>query len=353
MSPLSRRTFLAGLAAAPVLSACGGGGDDDDAAAATTTEAPSTTGAPSTTTTAPPLLAPLLGVPFAGDPAILQRPALIIKINNVDTSSSREQARPQQGLNQADVVFEERTEGGITRFASVFHSTDSDPVLPVRSARLTDIDITSMFNRPLFANSGGNAGVMQAVRDANLVPVGHSDVGSGVYYRVDGRVAPHNLATSTQALYALAPEGMLPPPVLFKYREAGTPPTVGAPARGVRVEYGGGTAQAPVQHEWVDSASGGGWARTQRDTPHVDTEGVRISPANVAVQFIPYDNNRGNLGGSGEAWVFTGGHVIQGTWHRPDLTQPTIWKDATGAEILFAPGRTWILLPPAGGATLL
>ena len=63
MSPLSRRTFLAGLAAAPVLSACGGGGDDDDAAASTTTEEPSTTEAPSTTTTAPPLLAPLLGQP--------------------------------------------------------------------------------------------------------------------------------------------------------------------------------------------------------------------------------------------------------------------------------------------------
>jgi hypothetical protein len=352
VSPLSRRTFLAGLAAAPVLSACGGGGDDDDdAAASTTTDEPSTTEAPSTTTTAAPLLAPLLGVPFAGNPAILQRPALIIKINNVDTSSSREQARPQQGLNQADVVFEERTEGGITRFAAVFHSTDSDPVLPVRSARLTDIDITSMFNRPLFANSGGNAGVMQSVRDANLVPVGHSDVGSGVYYRVDGRVAPHNLATSTQALYALAPEGMLPPPVLFKYREAGTPPTVGAPARGVRVEYGGGTAQAPVAHEWVPDQNG--WARTQRDTPHIDTTGVRITPQNVIVQFIPYDNSRGNLGGSGDALMFTGGNLIRGTWHRPDLTQPTVWRDPNGDEVLFTPGRTWILLPPAGGATLL
>ena len=350
MSPLSRRTFLAGLAAAPVLSACGGGGDDD-AADTTTTDGSSTTEETSTSTTEPPLLAPLLGVPFEGDPAILQRPALIIKINNVDTSSSREQARPQQGLNQADVVFEERVEGGITRFASVFHSTDSDPVLPVRSARLTDIDITSMFNRPLFANSGGNAGVMASVREANLVPVGHSDVGSGVYYRVPDRVAPHNLATSTQALYALAPEGMLPPPALFKYREAGAAPTVGEPARGVHIEYGGGTAQAPVSHEWVPDQNG--WARTQRDTPHVDVEGVRITPQNVIVQFIPYDNSRGNLGGSGEAWMFTGGNVIRGTWHRPDLTQPTVWRDLNGDEVEFSPGRTWILLPPSGTATLL
>lgn len=351
MSPLSRRSFLAGLAAVPVLSACGGGDDDD--AVDTTTEPPSTTEETSTTTTAPPLLAPLLGTPWTGDPAVLQRPALIIKINNIDTASSREQARPQQGLNQADMVFEERTEGGITRFAAVFHSTDSDPVLPVRSARLTDIDITSMFNRPLFANSGGNAGVMQSVRDANLVPVGHSDVGSGVYYRVEGRVAPHNLATSTQALYALAPEGMQPPPTFFKHREAGAAPTGGTPTRGVFVNYGGGPGAVDVQHEWVDSASGGGWARTQRGTPHVDMDGVRITPENLILQFIPYDNNRGNLGGSGEAWMFTGGQVIQGTWHRPDLTRPTIWKDASGAEVLFAPGRTWILLPPAGTARLL
>lgn len=348
MPALTRRSFLAGLAAAPVLSACGGGDDGDDAT--TTTEEPTTTSS-STTTTAPPLLAPLTGLPFEGDPATLQRPALIVKINNVDTSSPREQARPQAGLNEADVVFEERTEGGITRFAAVFHSTDADPVLPVRSARLTDLDITSMFNTPLFANSGGNAGVMQAVRSADLVPVGHADVGNGPYYRLSDRVAPHNLATSTQALYALAPEGMEPPPVLFKYREAGAPATGGEPARGVHVEYGGGTAQAPVEHEWVESE--GGWARTQRGTPHVDIHDVRITPANLIVQFIPYENNRGNLGGSGEAWMFTGGRVIQGRWERPDLSQPTIWRDADGEEVLFAPGRTWILLPPPGGATLL
>jgi hypothetical protein len=346
-SPLSRRTFLAGLLASPVVAACGGGNEE----AATTTTSPTTTTLPPTTTTTapPPPLQPLTGLVHAGDPAVLGRPALVVKINNIDTRS--EHGRPQAGINQADVVFEERTEGGITRFAAVFHSTDSDPVLPVRSARLTDLDITSMLNRPLFANSGGNRTVMGAVHAANLVAVGHEEVGNAYYYRLPDRPRPHNLATSTPALWGLTPAGSLPPPPMFTYREPGTPPAHGVPARGVHVEYGGGPAEAPVDH--VFDPALGGWARNQNTTPHLDTAGVQVAPTNLVVQFIHYDGTRGIMSGAGDAWVFTGGQVVAGSWHRDDLNQPTRFLDPTGAPIALEPGRTWVLLPPPGGARLL
>ncbi|HKY78079.1 MAG TPA: DUF3048 domain-containing protein, partial [Acidimicrobiia bacterium] len=166
---LTRRSFVAGLlatpvAAAPILAACSGGGDDDPSAGGDGGNG-STATSEATTTTAPPPRQPLTGLVHTGDPAVLARPALVVKINNIDTN---ETARPQAGINQADVVFEERTEGGISRFAAVFHSTDADPVLPVRSARFTDIEICSMLNRPLFANSGGNEAVMETARNSNL-----------------------------------------------------------------------------------------------------------------------------------------------------------------------------------------
>ena len=79
-----------------------------------------------TTTTVAPVLAPLTGLP--SDEASAARPALVVKIDNYPT-----EARPQSGLNQADVVFEELVEG-ITRFAAVFQSENADPVGPIRSS---------------------------------------------------------------------------------------------------------------------------------------------------------------------------------------------------------------------------
>src|SRR5215207_1177401 len=186
-APLASLTLVASLAAG----ACGGGGDDDavDTAPRTTDEvsmtgaradsiAPATTEASGSDTTVPAVpTAPLTGRTDI-DPALLGRPALVVKIDN------HPDAPPQRGLNQADVVYEEVVEG-LTRFAAVFHSQDTpsspdDPdvaaVGPVRSARTSDIDIVAGLSRPLLVWSGGNLGVQRAITDAaeagELVDVG-------------------------------------------------------------------------------------------------------------------------------------------------------------------------------------
>ncbi|HET7720430.1 MAG TPA: DUF3048 domain-containing protein, partial [Acidimicrobiales bacterium] len=214
-TPFTRRAFVAGLLATPVLAACGGGGDDDEGGADTTAgEDSSTTDTTlATTTTAPPLVAPLTGLPYAGDPAVLQRQALIVKIDNADNGANT--ARPQAGFNQADIVIEELVEGGVTRLAAVFHSADSDPVGPIRSARITDLEYVSFFGQPLFAWSGGNLEVAGAIRGSTaLQDVGYDVLGGDAYYRASDRRSPHNLMSSTPALYAAAAGGAPPPPVL-------------------------------------------------------------------------------------------------------------------------------------------
>src|SRR5271165_5176465 len=112
------------LALTVVAAACGGG----SSTASKPKPKPSTT-----TTTAGPPIAPLTGLP---DPSgqSLTRPALSIKIENTP------QARPQTGLDMADVVYEEVTEAGITRFMAVFNSAVPPVVGPVRSARIMDPD---------------------------------------------------------------------------------------------------------------------------------------------------------------------------------------------------------------------
>jgi hypothetical protein len=353
---LSRRSFLAGLAATPIIAACGG--DDEEAATTTTTtrRRPSTTTTTEATTTTPPPppVAPLLGQIWTGDPAILARPALVVKIDNAPA------ARPQFGLSQADLVYEERVEGSVTRLATVFHSTDADPVGPIRSFRTTDLDIVANLNFPLFAWSGANAAFAALARSGPLNDVGY-DVASSAYYRERSRRAPHNLLSTTPRLYSLH-AGNGPPPQLFAYRPDGTPPVGGRQVADVRITWGGGAGESPVN--WATDPASGTFFRFQRDTPHVDSNGIQVNAANVVIQFVTYVNSgardvsgspvpEAELVGSGPVWVLTGGQLIEGTWTRPDGASITSYTDAAGQPIGLTPGRTWVELPMAGAAAVL
>ena len=327
-------------------------GGDEEAPPTTTT---STTVASTTTTAkkAPPI-APLLGV--TGDFGNrLKRPALVVKIDNVEPK-----ARPQTGLNQADVVYEERVEGSVTRLLAIFHSTDSAPIGPVRSARTSDIPILMPLGRPLFAWSGANASFAQRVRSAPLVDVGY-DVASSQYYRDGGRAAPSNLMLKSSAdLLAAPPESSTPPPQLFQYRKRGGTTAHLEPVAGVRITYGTSAGSAPVEYRW----NGKGWARWQKGTPHVDHTGLQVAPANVVIQFVQYASSGvadqfGNLipeaqtVGEGEVWVLTKGGIVVGRWHKATYGAVTTYTDADGKPILLTPGRTWVALPQPGGGQRL
>ncbi|HEX4868923.1 MAG TPA: DUF3048 domain-containing protein [Acidimicrobiales bacterium] len=327
------------------------GGDDDAAPATTTTSTTATTAPP--TTVAPPPVSPLTGLPT--DPASAARPALVVKIDNVEPK-----ARPQVGINEADVVYEERVEGSVTRLLAIFQSGESAPVGPIRSARSSDIAIFSPLNRPYFAWSGANGTFAAYIRESNVMDVGY-DVASGQYFRDGGRRAPDNLmAYSTADLRAIPSEGSGPPPALFAYRAEGEQPAHLEPVGGVRVTYGTSAGSAPVEYVW----NGTGWARTQKGTPHVDTAGVQVAPANVIVQFTEYvpsgvadqfgnDIPEAQTVGEGEAWVLTNGGLIAARWSKPSIEAVTTYTDVDGNPIKLTPGRTWVALPSPGGGERL
>ena len=78
-------------------------------------------------------------------------PILVVKID--DTPA----AHPQAGLEDADVVYIEQVEGGLTRLAAVFSSKIPDVIGPVRSARISDIELLEQFGRVAFAYSGAQS----------------------------------------------------------------------------------------------------------------------------------------------------------------------------------------------------
>ncbi|HJR24090.1 MAG TPA: DUF3048 domain-containing protein [Acidimicrobiales bacterium] len=345
MHRTTRSTFaVLSLVLALVAGACGGG-DDDSSERTTTTPAP-------TTTVAPPPAAPLTGLPVS-DPGAAARPALVVKIDNVEPK-----ARPQAGINQADVVYEERVEGSVTRLFTVFHSTDVGPVGPVRSARTSDIPLVSQLNRPFFAWSGANIPFTQRIRAANLEDVG-VDRATGEYERDRGRPAPSNLMLRSTAAIRSRESSGGPPAPIFTYRAAGQQPAHLEAVAAVQVSYGSLAGSAPVDYRW----NGEGWARSQKGTPHVDSAGVQVAPPNVIIQFVNYVGSdivdqfgkpipEAQTVGEGEVWVLTAGGLVRGTWRKPSLEAVTTYTDVDGNPIGLTPGRTWVALPMPGGATV-
>lgn len=328
---MSSRRLLVGLSAVALMglmvSACG--------AAPATVEAEVTTIASAVETTvveAGPIN-PLLGTE-ATDEAVLARPAMVVKIDN------HPKARPQIGLNQADIVFEENVEG-LTRFAAVFHSQGSDPVGPIRSGRFQDINLVGSLNQPLFVWSGGNVQVTNAIRKSDLVDLSFTVANKdGGYTRDSSRPAPHNLIAETTKLWTLAPDGSVAPKQQFEYRTVSdTNASSSDSVDGVRVSMDG------VKVQWLWSGADGLWLRSQDGKPHMDSADVQVGAENVVLLEVEYSNAYSPTAktvGSGKAYVFTNGVVYVGSWERTDRLSTYVLRDSAGAIIKLTPGRTFI-----------
>lgn len=325
----------------------------------TTTAAPTTTTTVVvTTTTEPPTgpVAPLTGLRQKDD-SLLKRPALAVKIDNLD--APKETAVPQTGLLRADVVFEEIVEGNITRLVGVFHSQQPGKVGPVRSARTTDVELLPQLGRPLLAWSGGNDGVVRAVRSSPyLIDAGY-DAASGSYARDRSRRAPHNLYATGDQLWSKAPAGTPAPVPMFLYRKTGEKnPALARKAQGVDLSWGGGGASSPVSWRW--DAKNRVYVRAQNSRVHKDISGQPLTAKNVVVLVTEYGQSYADARspqaktlGSGELFVFTNGRVIHGRWNRPDIAKPATLVDDEGGPVKLSPGQTWVELPRPGGTAAI
>ena len=334
---MRKPAVLAAAAALVVVSASCGGGSKKAAKTTTTTAAFETT-----TTTAPPP-AILTNLPIT-DRSKLKRPALVVKVENAP------EARPQSGMDKADVVYEEVVEGGIVRFLAVFQSQDATEVGPVRSVRPVDPAIVSPLGG-LFAYSGGAPQFVKLIKKAPVRLVGFDEFTSA-YTKKSGRAAPHNLYTSTVKLYEKAKDDDKPPPQLFTYGQA-----AGVPVRHASVVMGG-----PTTGTWDWDPASSRWKRATNGTPHVMVGDVQLAFSNVIIQYVRYTNTgsvdpagfpvpTASVVGTGKAVVLSGATRVDVTWAKKSAADVTAYTDASGIPVNLAPGPTWVMLAPVDAQT--
>jgi hypothetical protein len=291
---------------------------------------------------------PLTGVPTR--PGTLARPVLTVKIeNSVD-------ARPQAGLEAADLVVEELVEGGITRFAAMFQSRLPDHVGPVRSVRNVDASLAGP-THGLFAYSGGAGHVLGIVGRAPVQQLAPGQAGKA-YYRSSARRAPHNLYAHTRKLYAHAhgrrrmPAAYLP----FAPSAISAATATGKRVRVLNLRFS--TGEHPT---WTYDRARHRWKRSEGSRPARAASGARLVANNVIVLRVRtrdagYKDPAGNfvpetvLKGSGPAVLATGGRVVRATWHKKGRDRALKFTRPGGGALKVAPGRTWLELVPVKGS---
>jgi hypothetical protein len=342
---ITRRRFIAavglGLTAAGVSFAVA----DRTSGKTTKLARPAVTRRPAPSSTPAPPKGPLLD-PFTGEPVKELGPVLAVKIDNIVS------ARPQTGLQSADIIYVIPVEGGLTRFMAVYSSHFPPVVGPVRSARQSDLDLLRQFGRPAFAWSGATPHLVPFIERAPIVDLYALTVGG--YFRSASRVAPYNLYGNTEQLLAEAKDASKARDIGFRF---GAPSAGGTPAASYSVKY----PAASYTFRW--SAKDKRWLAWIDGAPATATEGGQLGGSTVIVQYTQIATSRfeeyGGLPpyaksiGSGKAVVLRDGRAYTVGWSRPNEGSGTTYTLPNGQRMLFAPGQTWVVLAPDSHASYL
>jgi hypothetical protein len=270
----------------------------------------------------------------------LNGPPALVQIDNAPF------ARPQAGLQGADLVYEYLTEYDISRFTAVFFSDPPALVGPVRSARLVSIPLQQSFQGALFCSGAGDYVLGQLWEQK--IPMHINDYSAGgVFLRDNRRVAPHNL--------------MVPGPTLDQHRRDFQLPTLGyvlAPATPDQALPGasGAAAISVPSHGVRWQAMGSEYLRWDNGRPFSDANtGQQVHAKNVIIQFVPTrltniveDVNGGaktlqyELNGEGRALYYSNAGVVEGHWRHLDAKEPIEYLDAAGNLMPLNSGLTWV-----------
>lgn len=262
---------------------------------------------------------------------------LAVKIDNVDA------ARPATGLVDAAQIYVEPVEAGLTRLIAVYTEPRPPVIGPVRSARITDLELLAQFGRPQLAFSGAAPPVLAQMETASVLDASPARQ-PNAYFREAGRPAPHNLY--------LRPARLPSPPAGSSHLEqpTGPPPAGGVPTTEQRVRYPAASFDfrwSPGSRTWLVSMDASGFRDTADGQLGAGT--VVIQQVSTRSEGFPEDSG-GSVApiaqtvGTGRAQVLRDGESFSATWSRPTPGAATTLTTAAGQPLPFAPGQTWVVL---------
>ncbi|MBN1563131.1 MAG: DUF3048 domain-containing protein [Anaerolineae bacterium] len=299
---------------------------------------------------------PLTGL-VVDDPTLTERRPIIVKVVNAP-----DEARPQWGLMEADVIWEYLLAGSWTRFAAVFYGNQPERVGPIRSLRLPDFEFTRIY-RSLIVTSGMAIGEKEILfRDALMLSriLSGEDPCPALCRDLElDRKWEFTLYGNIPELYKLAAEigrDVEPEPV-YGMAFSETVPAGGQAITKAEIKY------LPYTHvTWTYNAAENVWYREHNEAPHMDVvteeqlhfDNVMIVEAEHWLQPYVYEEYWGyenyaystNFIGEGRVFLLRDGQYIEGKWQRATREDPLSFVDLEANPLAFKPGTTFFNLVP-------
>ena len=294
---------------------------------------------------------PLTGLKVDDQALIHRRPIMVRVGNNVE-------ARPQVGLNEADIVYEELVEWWVTRFTAIYLSQDLDTIAPIRSVRLINLQLAPQYQGAL-AHSGGSDPVRFQLSKTDIVDLDEYFNQSLYFYRENEGWATRLAFDATLAREYLLAEGLESDVGLRgfvfspKLDVTDLPVEAVDDAAEVVIPYPPQTSEA----RWTYDEDSGRYLRFTTGELMEDFDGNQISASNVIIYFAEHQDTdivedangatsvNAIVNGFGTAWLLRDGKILKGNWETDGLKTPNfIFND--GRPMPFKPGNTWFEVVP-------
>jgi len=282
-------------------------------------------------------------------PEHANRPPIAIKVENSPA------ARPQSGLDKADIVFEHMAEGGITRFTAIYLCHDCDMVGPVRSSRLIDLELAPAY-KAMLGHVGASTPIMEMIATSDTRDMDEY-LGAPGFRRSEDRKAPHNTYADTAVFWETAKSrGWTDKVDLLGLAFSKDPPPSQEKAAHILIDY---SKWCAVDYSYDQKLQG--YLRSIAGEAHVDKEtGQQILVKNAIVLFaeitesdIVEDANgalslRINLMGRGDIVLYRDGLAFPGFWAREERGQIIRFIDQYDNPLFLKEGNTWVQVVPQG-----
>jgi len=285
---------------------------------------------------------PISGI-YTDEANVIRRPFAVMLDN-------QSKARPQAGLDQAEMVFEILAEGWITRYLAVFLINEPESIGPVRSARPYFIDKAMEFNA-LYVHVGGSPQAFSDIKAFKIADIDAMSRDGSIFWRKKHKSAPHNMYTDTKAIRKAASSSHYDDNIKFETLKFNDDHKKinGLSMLSMEIPYYK-DYKVSFKYDEGDNV----YYRFINNKPHLDEISKKhLSAVNMIVQKAETKviDSEGRLEielvGQGEGLYATNGEMRKIIWKKNNRKSITRYYYEDGTEIQLNPGVTWIQVVPS------
>ena len=255
-------------------------------------------------------------------------------------------AHPQEGIEFADVVFVTQVEAGLTRVMGIYSSNYPEILGPIRSARISDIDILAQFGKVGFLYSGSQSKLRPVLSASNIVNLSAERNPPSIYFNDPERTAPYAMMVKPNLLLEKASEVEFVKTVGWKHgvRASSAKKILSATIRWPNAVYKAmwnkSERRFVLDHDKKANLAASG---EQLGSPMLVIQIASISPSEYGDKFGGV-TPKTTVTGTGTGYLLRNGSVTKALWERATPEAPTTWTLEDGTDSFFQRGQVWIFL---------